>query len=145
MRIEHTIEIDRPVDDVFAFIADPDNLPKWQSGLLEVRRESAASGVGARHLEVRTMLGKRIEQTLEVTAFEPCSRLDLRVVNGPVKLTIGHTFTRLADGTRITVVGEGDPGPLFALGGPIVARAVKRQSRADFGRLKRILEEDLPA
>ncbi len=140
MRIEHTIEIDRPVDDVFAFMADPDNLPQWQSGLLEVRRESATGGVGARHLEVRTILGKRIEQTLEVTALVPGSQLDLSVVEGPVQLTVRHTFEATDRGARVIVVGEGDPGALFALAGPLIARAVKKQSQTDFKRLKGLLE-----
>ena len=140
MRIEHTVEIERPVAEVFAFMADPDNLPQWQSGLLEVRRESGASGVGARHLEVRTMLGKRIEQTLEVTALEPNSQLDLAVVEGPVQQTVRHTFEGTDRGARVTVVGEGDPGALFALAGPLIARAVKKQSQADFKRLKALLE-----
>lgn len=140
MRIEHTIEIDRPVDEVFAFLADPDNLPQWQSGLVEVRREPGESGVGARHLEVRSMLGKRIEQTLEMTAYDPGERLDLAVVQGPIHLSVCHTFEPTAHGTRVTVVGEGDPGVLFTLATPLIARAVRKQSQDDFKRLKRVLE-----
>jgi uncharacterized membrane protein len=142
LRIEHTIEIGRPVDEVFSFLADPDNLPQWQSGLLEVRREPGSSGVGARHLEVRSMLGKRIEQTLEVTALDPGSRLDLAVVQGPVQLTVRHTFEPTDAGTRVSIVGEGDPGGLFAFAAPVIARAIKRQSQADFQRLKTVLESD---
>lgn len=140
MKIEYAVEIGRPVDEVFGFVSDPANLPQWQSGLLEVRKESDASGVGARHLEVRSMLGKRVEQTLEVTVFEPGSRLDLEVVEGPVQLAVRHTFASVDGGTRITVVGEGDPGPLFTLAGPLIGRAVKKQGQADFARLKSLLE-----
>jgi uncharacterized membrane protein len=142
LRIEHTIEIDRPVDEVFSFLADPENLPRWQSGLLEVRREPGPSGVGARHLEVRSMLGKRIEQTLEVTALDPGAQFDLAVVQGPVQLTVRHTFERTDTGTRVSIVGEGDPGALFAFAAPVIARAIKRQSQADFQRLKTVLESD---
>jgi uncharacterized membrane protein len=141
VRIEHSLEIDRPLGEVFAFVADPDNLPRWQSGLIEVRKEPGEGGVGARHLEVRSILGKRVEQTLEVTAFEPDTRLDLEVVEGPIQVSVQHTFASIDGGTRITVVGEGDPGPMFILAGPLIGRAVKRQSRADFARLKAVLEE----
>lgn len=140
MRIEHTVDIHRPVDEVFAFVTDVDNLPRWQSGLLEVRKQADATGLGARHVEVRSMLGKHVEQTLEVTAFEPGARLDLAVVEGPMQLTVRHTFSTVDGGTRIAVVGEGDPGPLFALAGPFIGRTVKKHIQADFGRLKALLE-----
>jgi uncharacterized membrane protein len=142
VRLEHSLVIDRPVDEVFAFVADPDNLPRWQSGLLEVTRLSGDGGVGSRHREVRSTLGRRIEQVLEVTALTPNERLDLEVVEGPMHLSVGHAFEAAGDGTRITVVGEGEPGPLFALAGPLVARAVKKQSQSDFARLRKVLEAE---
>jgi uncharacterized membrane protein len=142
LRIEHTIQIDQPVDDVFSFMADPENLPLWQSGLAEVRPQSDVRGLGARHLELRTLLGKRFEQVLEVTAFVPGERLDLAVVEGPVQLTVRHTFEPVTGGTRVVMIGEGDPGPLFALAAPLMARAIKKQSKRDFKRLKSVLESD---
>lgn len=35
MRIEKHVDIDRPIDEVFAFIADPDNDPQWCSSVSE--------------------------------------------------------------------------------------------------------------
>ena len=140
MRLEHSLVIDRPVAEVFAFVADPDNLPRWQSGLLEVEKLSGDGGVGSRHREVRSMLGRRIEQVLEVTALSPDQRLDLEVVEGPMHLTVEHTFEQAGAGTRITVVGQGDAGTLFRFAGPVIARAVKKQSQSDFARLRTVLE-----
>lgn len=141
MRLEHSLRVERPVDEVFAFVAEPSNLPRWQSGLVEVRPEAAERGVGARHVEVRSFLGRRFEQTLEVTAYEPGRRLDLSVVDGPLPLRVSHVFAEEGAGTRLDVVGEGEIGTLFRLAEPLVVRAVKRQSRTDFERLKRLLEE----
>ena len=124
MRLEHSLVIHRPVADVFAFVADPDNLPQWQSGLLEVEKLSGDGGVGSRHREVRSLLGRRIEQVLEVTALTPDRRLDFEVVEGPVHLSLEHTFEPAGDDTRITVVGQGDTGTLFSLAGPLIARPV---------------------
>lgn len=140
MRLEHSLTVARPVEEVFAFIADPANLPSWQSGLVEVRPESTGPGLGARHGEVRSFMGKHIEQTLEVTAYEPPTRLDFAVVQGPLPLRVEHTFAPTDAGTEIHVVGEGDVGALFRLAEPLVVRAVKRQSQADFARLKELLE-----
>jgi uncharacterized protein YndB with AHSA1/START domain len=140
MRLEHSVVVARPVEDVFAFLAEPDNLPRWQSGLVEVRKAGTETGVGARHVEVRSFMGKQIEQTLEVTAYEPPRVLDFSVVEGPLSLRVGHTLRAEDGGTRIDVVGEGEIGPLFRLAEPFVVRAVKKQSEGDFRRLKKVLE-----
>jgi carbon monoxide dehydrogenase subunit G len=140
VKLAHSLVVDLPPADVFAFLADPANLPLWQSGLVEVTKENETTGVGARHREVRSILGKRIDQTLEVTTYEVGRRLDLAVVDGPVSLRVGHTLSEEAGGTRIDVVATGDPGGLFRLAGPVLARAVEHQSKGDFARLKRLLE-----
>lgn len=143
MRVEHSIDIHRPADDVFAFIADPSTLPQWQSDVLEVHPDPpTGGGKGARHREIRSVVGMRIEQTLEVMAFVPNERLDLKVVDGPLQLSVSHTFASIEDGTRITIVGEGHPGPLFLFAGPLAMRAVRSQSRRAFARLKVLLEAD---
>lgn len=141
MRLEHSLVVRRPRPDVFVFLSDPRKLPLWQSGLEEVRANDVP-GLGARHVEVRSLLGKRIEQTLEVSVFEPPERLDFTVVQGPLALRVSHTLADLGDGeTQIDVVGEGDPGPLFRFASRIVAHMVESQSKSDFARLKELLEE----
>ena len=135
MRLEHSFVIARPPEEVFAFLADPANLPRWQTGLVEVRKEGER-----RHVEIRSLLGKRIEQTLVVTAYEPPHRLDLSVVEGPLPLRVSHTLESVDGGTRLTVVGEGEARGLPRLVARMAAKAVEQQSKHDFGKLKRILE-----
>jgi hypothetical protein len=120
---------------VFAFLADPQNLPQWQSGVVEVRKIS-----DRRHVEVRSFMGKRIEQTLVVTEFDPPRRLDLAVVEGPLPLTVRHTLEPLDGGTRITVVGEGEPRGLPRFVTAMAAKVLEKQGDHDFGKLKRLLE-----
>ena len=141
MKVEHTVVINRPVGEVFSYLTNPDNLPEWQSGVTEARKEGEGLlGAGSRLTEVRTFLGKRISSTLEVTAYEPDREFSIRVVTGPIPFAVRHVFEPADGGTRITFSGEGEPGNLFKLAEPLVARAVKRQSEADFATLKRVLE-----
>jgi hypothetical protein len=116
------------------------NLPRWQTGLVDLRAEGEPR-LGGRHVEVRSLLGKHVEATLEITAFEPPRRFDLAVVEGPLKLRVAHTLEPVDVGTRLEVEGEGDPGRLFRFAGPLLAKAVERQTRDDLARLKRTLEE----
>jgi carbon monoxide dehydrogenase subunit G len=138
VKYEHELEIDRPPEDVYAFLADPENLPKWQHEVLEVRRESET-----RFTEVRTFIGRRVESTIEVTAAEPGRELALRTAAGPVRFSIRHLLEPSGEGrTRLRVIGEseGGAGGLFKLGGRLLRRAVERRAREDFERLKQILE-----
>jgi uncharacterized protein YndB with AHSA1/START domain len=135
VRLEHTLVVARPPEEVFAFLADPDNLPRWQTGVVEVRREG-----DRRHVEVRSFLGRRLEQTLVVTEYDPPRRLDLAVVEGPLPLRISHTLEAEDGGTRILFVGEGEPRGLPRLLAGVAAKAVELQSQHDFAKLKRILE-----
>jgi uncharacterized membrane protein len=36
--VEDSIVINRPIGEVFAFVADQTNAPRWQNGLEQVRR-----------------------------------------------------------------------------------------------------------
>ena len=73
IRSVHTIYIGRPVPDVFSYLADHENRTAWQTNLVAHEGERLAKGTKA--LEVRNVLGRRIEIAGEITEFEPDSRL----------------------------------------------------------------------
>jgi uncharacterized protein YndB with AHSA1/START domain len=140
-KIAFTTDVNRPVEEVFAYVTNPANLPEWQSGATEGRLEGAGPvGVGSRMVEVRKFLGKRIESTLEVTQYEPNRRFAFKAVSGPIPFGVDHTFEPLDGGTRIHVAGEGEPGGFFKLAEGLVMKAVERESKKDFETLKDLLE-----
>jgi carbon monoxide dehydrogenase subunit G len=146
MRYELVVEIARPPAEVYAYLADPGNLPDWQEDVEEVRGATGAPlTAGAAFTEVRVFLGKRVESTLEAAVAEPGRELTLRTVSGPVRVSIRHLLEPSGAGTALRVVGEADPGKLIGLGGPLVRRAAERRARADFARLKAVLEGGRPA
>ena len=141
VKVEHSVTIDRSPSEVFDYIADPSKLPEWQSTALEASTESGGPlALGARAVEVRKFLGRRMESTMEVTAYEPGRELSFKVVSGPVPFRVTQMLSAADGGTRIDIVLEGDPGGFFKLAEPLVARAAKRQLEADFSTLKDLLE-----
>jgi carbon monoxide dehydrogenase subunit G len=141
MRYELAVEIARPPADVYAYLADPAHLPAWQEGVEEVRDVPAGPlQVGATFTEVRSFLGKRAVSTLEAIAADPGRELSLRTVSGPVHVTIRHLLDAGGPGTTLRVEADADAGKLLGLGGPLVRRAAERRARADFDRLKSLLE-----
>ena len=141
MRYELAVEIARPPAEVYAYLADPTHLGEWQADVEEVRDAPGGPlAAGATFTEVRTFLGKRVESTLEAVVAEPGRELTLRTISGPVRVSIEHLLEPSEHGTALRVVGEADPGRLLGLGAPLVRRAATRRARADFERLKAVLE-----
>jgi len=139
VKYEHEVEIERSPEDVYAFISDPENLPKWQHEVMEVRRESET-----RFTEVRTFVGRRMESTLDVTAAEPAREFSLRSRMGPVHFAVRHLLEPAGEGrTRLRILGESEgAGSIFKLGGRLLRRAVQHRAREDFERLKELLESE---
>jgi uncharacterized membrane protein len=141
IRFELGVVIDRPVEKVFAYLTDVRNLPDWQASAEEAGWEGdGAVGVGSRMRERRLFMGRTIESTLEVTAFEPDRLFELEAAGGPIPLRVRHELEPADGSTRVRVAAEGKPGGLFKLAERMVAKQAERQFTRDFERLKEILE-----
>jgi uncharacterized protein YndB with AHSA1/START domain len=139
VRIEFTIDVARPAEDVFAYLVDLDRLPEWQESAVESRADEPLAE-GVRIFECRRAMGREIHSELEVTEFDRPRRLTLRALKAPVKFTVDHRLAEADEGTRLTVVAEGKAGGLMRLGEPMLARTVEAEMRKDFDRLKGLLE-----
>ena len=131
---EVVVDIDRTPEDVYAYLTDVSNLPKWQSGVHSARRD------GSQIHESRHMLGRELNTTLEIEDEDPPRVFALRAVNSPVPFSVRHELEPSGGGTRLTVTGEGDAGLLPGFAAGIMARRAEKQFRKDFERLKRLLE-----
>jgi uncharacterized protein YndB with AHSA1/START domain len=139
IRIDFSVEIDRPPSEVFEYLTDAEKVPEWQSSAIEVRWEGEKA-VGARINEVRKFLGRRIESEVEVTAYEPPRRFALKSSSGPVPFSAEHVLSPVNGGTKIDFGAEAEPGGFFKLGEGIVRRTAERQFKGDFETLKDLLE-----
>ncbi|UCF61472.1 MAG: SRPBCC family protein [Anaerolineaceae bacterium] len=62
MRIQDTVFIDLPIEDVFEYLTTYENEAKWQSSIVEARVTSEGPmDLGTTGLEVRNFFGRRIE------------------------------------------------------------------------------------
>jgi len=143
MRSEESVEIDRPPEEVFSYVANPENLPEWSNLVLEVRKDTEGQlQEGDRFSVVAKFLGRRFETPFEVSAHEPPRRHSDRSMGGPFEQEYIYTFEATEGGkTRLTHVVEAEPGGFFRLVGPLLERAGTRQFRADLQILKDLLEQ----
>jgi uncharacterized protein YndB with AHSA1/START domain len=66
-KLEISTVINRPVEEVFAFLSNPENWPKWISGSIEAKKTSEGPiGVGTTWRQVLTFLGQRMEAEAEI-------------------------------------------------------------------------------
>ena len=132
---ERTITINRPVDEVFTFLADGRNAQLWRSGVLDVDLVSGA-GLGARYSQgVRGPGGRRIAADYEVTEFEPNSKIAFRATAGPVRPTGSFTFEGMGTGTVLTFKLDAALGGLQKL---LMGGAVQSTMNAEMGALDKL-------
>src|SRR6185369_11889961 len=93
----NTITIKRPIEDVFAYVADGTNGPSWRSGIVDIAHASG-EGRGAVYRQgVKGPGGRRIAADYEITTYEPPRQLAFRAIAGPVRPT-GEYRLAEADG-----------------------------------------------
>ena len=139
IRVDGSIVINRTPDEVFAYATDPAHTPEWQSSALETSVDGPVQA-GASGKEVRKFLGRRMESTMKIEAFEPPRRFALQVTSGPVPFHVEQTVEPEGTGSRVSVTIEGEPGGFFKLADPLVERAVRRELEGNLATLKDILE-----
>jgi uncharacterized membrane protein len=138
---EMSIVINRPVEEVFAFLSNLENEVKWRREWIEARNTSEGPlGVGATFLLVSTFLGRRVEVVYEVTEYEPNRLTAWKAVSGPLPLTFRRIFERVEDGTRVTISYDGEMRGLLKLMAPLFVSMGKRQLAGDIPKLKQVLE-----
>ena len=142
MRAEGSIEIERPVDDVFGYVSDARNYPHWMAHALEVGTDAPGPPrEGERFVLAIKSVGRRFETPYERTACEPGRRVVDQALGGPIP---DHrwlsAFEEVPGGTRLTRSVEVESsGPLKLLG-PVQKRSAARQLRTDLRTLKELLE-----
>lgn len=137
--IEVSIIINRPIDEVFSYVVEPEKQGHWQASLVE----SSADGqlqVGTQITQVRQFLGREIGGIYQVTEYEPFTKFGAKTVSGPVETTGGYTFSPVSGGTKVTSVAHMNPGGAFRAVESLFAGMVKRTTEADLETLKELLE-----
>ena len=139
--LELRIVINRPSEEVFAFVSNPENIPKWSSLSREVKILSAGPiGVGTTYRSVVAFLGRRIEGETEITEYEPNRSFAEKSKSGPFPVENRTTFERVDGGTQVTFTTVAEPGGFFKLAEPLLVGMIKRQFETDFANLKDLLE-----
>ena len=137
MKFKNEIEIQKSINDVFEFVADMRNMPKWNYFVMRVTQENGdGPEFGARYHQTR----KTDSQRYEMIHYEPGQSLIINTIPGSSPMFERHLrFEVVANGTRLIdemTLRTGYPGILERL---VVGR-IRRAVAENLGKLKELLE-----
>jgi uncharacterized protein YndB with AHSA1/START domain len=107
--ITYSIEIDRPPEDVFAYLDQPERHGEWQTQIVSAKVEGDGPvGVGTRVRETRKIGGRVQDTSYEITEHEAPRRSSFRGTAGPVRPVGTVIVEPLGDGSKSRVSLEFD-------------------------------------
>ena len=138
--VNTTIRIRRPIDDVFAYVADPERFPAWNSAVTDVQPTGATGDNRAMFAMTRQLPTGTATNELRIVAFEPPTRFVIETTSGPTPFRYEY---RLSGDDRAAVLeldAHADLGPLATLLGPLARRAVESGIKANLETLRGLLD-----
>ena len=137
--------IERPREQVFDFVADERNEPRYNPRLNGVEKLTAGPiGAGTRFAAWTTTMGRSVPMTIALTAYERPSRLGSSTGLAAMDIDGVLDFQSVPEGTLMCWRWELKPHGALKLMGPLIALAGRRQERSIWRRLKRLLEHGAP-
>jgi uncharacterized membrane protein len=136
------VDIDRPIDAVAAYAADPSNAPDWYANIESADWKTGPPlRVGSVVAFVARFLGRRLAYDYEFVELVPGERLVMRTAQGPFPMETTYTWAPTpGGGTHMTLRNRGEPAGFSKLVAPLMGPAIHRANRKDLARLKSILE-----
>lgn len=140
MHFTNSITIDRPPGEVFAFVADLENVPEWNHAIIATRKVSDGPvSVGTAYRQVRS-LPSRSEETLQVAEMLPDRRFVVQGQIGPFVGSLAYDVEDIGGRTRLTNTVDLEGRGLMKLAGPVASARVRDAVSANLGTLKQLLE-----
>lgn len=145
-RFGATVVIDRPIEEVFAFLADGENDRKFSARVLEIAKTTdGPPGVGTVYASTVKDAGVKFKRKFELTEFEPPTKIRwAEVSTGPVVTPEGgYDLAPSGDATQLTFYNVLEPANF---GGRLIVGFALRSARKgadDFAQsIKRTVESE---
>ena len=137
------VTIDRPVEDVWNFMLDISNMPRWEDSHAEWKQTSVGLiGVDTTVQSTVHLLGRTTRFNLRVTAFEPNRTFTVETVDGRARGTkISYILEPIdARRTRLRRATEWELHGVASLLRPFAALIVRKTASIEANNVKRLVE-----
>ena len=142
-RFGASVVIDRPVGQVFDFLADGENDPSFSPRVLEIAKKTdGAPGKGTIYASTVKDAGMKSSREFELTEFERPTRIRWREVskNAVVVPEGGYDLVADGEGTRLTFFNELEGRGFGKLIVGFALRAARKDADAFAERIKAAVE-----
>ena len=137
-----TITISRSPSEVFAFLADLNNIPKWQAEVVASKViTTGPTKVGSRFTEEVKMGPMRATANCEVIEFSPDTMMAFKAVSPSVNYEGRVLVEPWEKGAKLTLAGTVQPKGLWKLLQPIMNAEFKSGIKKELAAIKQILEK----
>ena len=142
IKFSGSVMINRPVGEVFDYVSDMQNLPKYAPIVLASEKTTEGPiGVGTEFQLQQQLPGLRGDLTMTFSEYDPPHRFLFQETRfGPTAETAEFLFEELDDSTRVTIQGDPNPQGLLRLLGPVFNRFASRIWNGNLASLKQELE-----
>jgi uncharacterized membrane protein len=137
MTIEESVEIEKPVEVVYALIRDLERAPDWQQTL-----ESVDVHAGT---EVRSFGGRKQESSFVIVEDDPPRRLVITSESSPASVRAAFELNQAGDGTRLDFTLDIELRGVARFASGMIKGATQRGAQDDLQRLKVLAEGTQPA
>ena len=137
--VQESVTIDRPIEELFDFLANCENDVQWCPSVKEIRQISEnGSGKGTRYQMHHAPGGMPFNATVEVVAYERPPLFQWVMTDSGHTLHGAYELEQVNGRTRLTQISQVTlEGWLLA---PIIGLAGRRAAKEEFQNLKRPLE-----
>ena len=141
IKFEKSIIIHRPVEEIWKFLSNVENMPKWDRGVLEAKQTSEGPpGIGSTLQTVRQFLGRRQIGNARVAEYVPNRMLALQISVGPITAQTRYTFEPVEGGTQLAQTTDIELRGWWKLITPILSPLLEKDGRDEFANTKRMME-----
>jgi carbon monoxide dehydrogenase subunit G len=147
-RFEGNTTIDRPIEQVFAFLADGENDPKFSPRVLEIaKRTDGPPATGTVYASTVKDAGMRTKREFELTTVQAPTMIRWREISKNLVTAPegGYDLSDEGGKTRLTVFNELEGRGLGALLVRLALSAARKDADAFAGRIKAAVEAAVPA
>jgi uncharacterized protein YndB with AHSA1/START domain len=138
--IQQSVTIARPVEQVFAFLANPDNIPQWRPDVLEAHSGGGPLQIGSEFDEVINFGGRKA-QTFRVEVFELNKTLEVAAIAGlGIRPTQRYALSTSDRSTTVSMYVTVRTRGLFRVLEPLLPKMIAARWRDYSDRLRGLLE-----
>lgn len=126
-----TATVNKPIAEVFAYLADGMNEPAWRPGVTDVSHvPDTGTGVGATFKQkMKGPGGRPIPGDYQITRYEPPTRLDFEVIAGPARPVGRFDLHETEPGTtEVTFTLDLTPHGVMRLMTPMINKQVRAEA-----------------